>query len=397
MKEKRKSAIPLVSVLLCMAMTLSCLGAFGSAPQAAAVSQWEIDQLKTKRSGIAEEKNTLKAQIEALEAEQASVRERKAALDEQNELTRQDIELINEQLALYEKLIAELEIELRDALEAEEKQIAAFRRHVRAMEENGVISYLEILFQARSFADLLSRLDDISDIMSADRRLENECIAARERVQALKADYEASLSEYESTKTELLARKAQLEADIEAACALIAELEADLDAHREEYEAMESEMADMDAQITEMIQKLKAQSIVGTGSYIWPLPGYSAGTRTFGNQFHPIDKVWKSHSGQDIAAPSGTTIIAADGGVVSVAATGYNGGYGNYVLIDHGNGRSTLYAHMSSIAVKAGSSIRQGDTVGYVGTTGKSTGPHLHFEVRVNGVAVDPMQYFSGD
>ena len=369
----------------CLLLTLSILLPVGTllmdASRANAVSQWEIDQLKEQQAEIGAQQDELSDQIAELEAQQATVMERKAALDEQNELTRQEIELISEQIEVYEKLIQAKEVELEEAIEAEQAQMEAYRTHLRAMEENGVISLVEILFKARSFADLLSRIDDITDIMTADKRLEDECIAARENVQTIKAEYEETQAEYEATKVELVDKKAQLEADIEN--------------RQDEYDAMEAEMAEMDAQIQEMLQAMQSQNVVGTGSYIWPLPGYSAGTRTFGNQFHPIDLVWKYHSGQDIGAPLGTTIIAADSGTVSVAANGWNGGYGNYVIIDHGGGRATLYAHMSSIAVTAGSSISQGDIVGYVGSTGKSTGPHLHFEVRENGVAVDPMQYFS--
>ncbi len=394
MTQAKKHIVRALCLLAALAMLLSAFDLIGLSVQAEAVTQAEIDALKTKRSELAAEKNAKSVEIKLLQDEQAGVTAQKAALDEQNELTRQEIELINEQIALYEQLIAEKEIELDEAAAVEAAQLQAYRKHLRAMEESGAISYLEILFQARSFADLLSRLGDISDIMSADKRLEDECIAARERVQRVKADYEAAQTEFQAAKVELLEKKAQLETDIEAACRLIADLEADIEAHMEEYEAMEAEMADMDAKITEMIQAFELQKTVGTGYYIWPLPGYSAGSRTFGRQFHPIDHVWKTHSGQDIGAPAGTRIIAADGGTVSTASYGWNGGYGNYVIINHGNGRATLYAHMSSIAVTAGSSIRQGDTVGYVGSTGKSTGPHLHFEVRENGVAVDPMQYF---
>lgn len=395
MTRPRQREKSIFCLLLAALLFVSSFGMSDSVHTAGAVSQWEIDQLKAKQDKIADQKSALGDEIDALEAEQASVMRRKAALDEQNELTRQEIELINEQIDLYEKLIEVKARELEQAIETEREQIAAYRRHMRAMEESGTIQFIEILFQARSFSDLLSRINDIHDIMTADKRLENACIAARENVQQVKAAYEAIQAEYEAKKVELLARKAQLEQDIEAASKLIAELMADIESRREEYEAMEAEMAEMDAKITEMIQALKAQSIVGTGSYIWPLPGYSAGTRTFGTQFHPIDKVWKTHSGQDIGAPMNTTIIAADSGTVSIAANGWNGGYGNYVIINHGNGRATLYAHMNSIAVTAGSKITQGDVVGYVGTTGKSTGPHLHFEVRVNGACVDPMQYFA--
>lgn len=395
MTKARKRKKTIFSFLLALSLILSAFAILSCSNSASAVTQWEIDQLKEKQEEIADQKSELGAEIDALEAEHASVMKRKAALDEQNELTRQEIELINEQIDLYEKLIEAKELELEQAIEAEREQIAAYRRHMRAMEEQGSIRFIEVLFQARSFSDLLSRMSDIHDIMTADKRLEAECIAARENVQLVKAEYEAAKAEYEAKKVELLERKAQLEKDIEAAYRLIAELMADIDSRREEYEELEAEMKEMDAKIAEMIQALKAQSIVGTGYYTWPLPGYSAGSRTFGTQFHPIDKVWKTHSGQDIGAPMNTPIVAADSGSVGIAANGWNGGYGNYVVINHGNGRATLYAHMNSIAVKAGSAVKKGDVIGYVGSTGKSTGPHLHFEVRVNGACVDPMQYFS--
>ena len=394
MTQTKQRSVRALCLLAALALLIGAFALLGPAVRAEAVTQAEIDALKAKRQTLADEKNAKSVEIKLLQDEQASVTAQKAALDEQNELTRQEIELINEQIALYSRLIEEKEIELQGAIAEEQSQILAYKKHLRAMEERGPITYLEILFQAKSFADLLSRLGDITDIMSADKRLEEECVAAREHVQFVKADYEAAQAGFEAAKVELLEKKAQLESDIEAACQLIAALEAEMESRLEEYEAMEAEMAEMDAEITKLIQAFEAQKTVGTGYYIWPLPGYSAGSRTFGRQFHPIDHVWKTHSGQDIGAPSGTRIIAADGGTVSVASYGWNGGYGNYVIINHGNGRATLYAHMSSIAVTAGSSIKQGETVGYVGTTGKSTGPHLHFEVRENGVAVDPMQYF---
>ena len=129
-----------------------------------------------------------------------------------------------------------------------------------------------------------------------------------------------------------------------------------------------------------------------TGTYIWPLPGYTPGTRTYGYRMHPILGYMRFHSGQDIGAPSGTSIIAADSGTVSVAT--YDSSYGNYVTVYHSNGTYTLYAHMSSLAVSAGQTVSQGQVIGYVGTTGSSTGNHLHFEVRVNGNRVDPVNYF---
>lgn len=401
-KSTRRAALPLLSVFIAAAVMLVSLCQF----PANAVTQSQIDKLKDERQKIQEERDAVKKEMESLESEQMSVMERKAALDEQNELTRQEIEIIDEQIDLYEKMVTAKKADADEAAAREQEQMVQYRRHMRAVEERGAIGYLDILFQARSFSELLSRIDDIRDIINADKRVEAQYTAAREEAAEAKAAYETAADEAEIARAEQLEKRKQLEADIEDACKLIAEIENDIEAHREEYEEMQNAFKEVDSEITKMLKELQRQEeerkkvtgssgIVSTGSYIWPLPGYSAGSRTFGTQFHPILKVWKTHSGQDIGAPSGATIVAADSGTVSVASYGYNGGYGNYVMINHGGGRATLYAHMSSIAVTAGSKINQGDTVGYVGTTGMSTGPHLHFEVRVNGSAVDPMQYFS--
>jgi murein DD-endopeptidase MepM/ murein hydrolase activator NlpD len=278
---------------------------------------------------------------------------------------------------------------------------------MRAMEEEGTVSYLSIIFGATSFSDLLSRIDFVREIMEYDNNLEAEYIAAREHVAEVKAEYEATQAEQEETRAELEDKKAELEANIAAACQVISDLESDITAYEAYYAEKEAAEAELDEEITEMLQELEKQEeeakaagqtvVVGTGAYTWPLPGYSAGSRTFGYQLHPILNVMKYHSGQDIGAPLGTPIYAADSGTVALANTtnSWGGGYGYYVTIDHGEGRATLYAHMSSVAVSTGDVVSQGQLIGYVGSTGMSTGPHLHFETRVNGTAVDPMQYFS--
>ena len=146
--------------------------------------------------------------------------------------------------------------------------------------------------------------------------------------------------------------------------------------------------------IAELERQEAANNITSTGTYAWPLPGYVPGTRTYGMHMHPIWHEMRFHAGQDVGAPSGVSILAADSGVATVIPD-RSDGYGNYIIINHGGGRSTLYAHMSAFAISNGQSVSQGQVIGYVGSTGVSSGPHLHFETRVNGAAVDPMQYFS--
>ena len=177
---------------------------------------------------------------------------------------------------------------------------------------------------------------------------------------------------------------------------MIAQLEEEINSNYDLYlevlaqeEALESDIQSM---IAEMERQEAANSITSTGTYIWPLPGYSPGS-AYGWRMHPIYHEMRFHAGEDIGAPSGTPILAADSGTVAVAT--YSSSYGNYVTIYHSNGDYTLYAHMSSLAVSAGQSVTQGDVIGYVGSTGWANGPHLHFEIRVNGSTVDPLSYFS--
>lgn len=390
--KAKKRLFPALSLLLVIILTLSAV----NVPAMAYVTQAQIDALKTKQSAIADSKKELEGQIAGLGTEMTSLMERKAALDQQNELTQQEIELINEQIALYDQLIEQKARELEEAKKAEQDQKQALRVRMRAMEESGNLSYISILLNASNFTDLLSRLDCISSIMERDSELADEYVAAREHVAEVKADYEATQESQKATRTELEAKKAELEADIDEATALITQLEADIAAYKTEYEQSEAEAAAIAKQIDDLVAALEEQNkvIVGTGRLIWPLPGYSYGDADYGPRLHPILGYWRPHNGEDIAAPTGTPILAADGGTVLISS--YNaGGYGNYVSISHGNGYVTLYGHMNSRAVAAGDTVTQGQIIGYVGSTGLSSGAHLHFEVRVNGSYTDPKSYFS--
>ena len=287
--------------------------------------------------------------------------------------------------------------ELEEATAAEEEQLATYKQHVRAMEENGKYTYLSIIFGSRSLSELMSNLDMIGEIMEADKRIYDQYTAAREKAEEIKAEYEVTLEQLSEKQDEYEAEKVELEAKIAEASAMIEQLEAEISTNYDLYlevlaqeEALES---DIQNKIAELERQEAASSITSTGSYIWPLPGYSPGS-AYGWRMHPIFNEMRFHAGEDIGAPSGTPILAADSGVASVYPDNGNG-YGNYIMINHGGGRVTLYAHMSAFAISGGATVTQGQVIGYVGSTGNSTGPHLHFEVRVNGATTDPKQYFN--
>ena len=395
MKKTRKLRI--VCAALAVFVTVAALLPGISGTDALAVSQSQIDALEEQRDALRAEREEMQAGIDELESQQADVLQQKAALDAQNEVYRQEIELIEEQVSLYTQLVEQKRQEVELATQAESEQLATYRRHVRAMEENGRYTYLSILFGSRSLGELMSNLDMIGEIMEADQRSYEQYTAAREQSEQIQAEYETMLTELDSRQSELETEKAALEVQIDEATQMIVDLEAQLETDRAAYEEQLAKEAALEADIQEMIAELERQeaanSIVSTGPYIWPLPGYSPGS-AYGWRIHPIWGDRRFHAGEDIGAPSGTPILAADSGLVTVIPDNGNG-YGNYIMINHGGGRVTLYAHMSGFAVSNGATVTQGQTIGYVGSTGNSTGPHLHFEVRVNGATTDPKSYFS--
>ena len=394
---KKHGKLRVASAALAVTLTAAALLPGLSGTDVFAVTQSQIDALEQQQEELQAKREEMEAGLAQLEGEHATLLEQKTALDEQNEVYRQEIELIQEQVDLYTSLVEQKAQEVELATQAESDQLATYRRHVRAMEENGSYTYLSLLFGSQSLGELLSNLDMIGEIMEADQRSYDEYVAARENSERIQAEYESMLTDLDAKQAELEDEQAALEEQITHAQQLIVELEAQIETDREAYEAELAREAELESQIQDMIAELERQeaanSITSTGTYIWPLPGYSPGS-AYGWRIHPIWGDMRFHAGEDIGAPSGTPILAADSGVATVIPNNGNG-YGNYIMINHGGGRVTLYAHMSAFAVSNGATVTQGQVIGYVGSTGNSTGPHLHFEVRVNGATTDPKQYFN--
>ncbi|MGN0981691.1 MAG: murein hydrolase activator EnvC family protein [Candidatus Limivicinus sp.] len=393
-----------LALCLCLLMMGSVVAETVPVP-AYAVTQSQIDELKEQRNAIRAQRQEKQAIVEALEAEKADVVAQKQAMDERNMYTLQQIQLNNQEIELYDEMIAEKAAELEDAQRLENEQLERYRARVRAMEENGGYNILAIISKSDSFSDMLTAMDDVGEIMESDRQLEEAYIAARENTEAVKADYEATRSELEELKAQLKAEQEELEKDIEEAIQIILDLENDLENRQAEYDAIMAAEDAANATIDKLVAELEAEraaaagggsggSANASGSFLWPVASYVYVSSRFGLRVHPITGVKKNHTGIDIASNQGTAVYASDGGTVTLA--GWNGGYGNCIMIDHGNGYVTLYGHLSSISVSVGQSVTQGATIGAVGSTGNSTGPHLHFEVLKNGSRIDPEQFFSG-
>lgn len=402
------------AVALCLSVLLMGTAVSEAFPVPAyAVTQSQIDELKAQLNVIRAQRQEKQAIVEALEAEKADVVAQKQAMDERNMYTLQQIQLNNQEIELYDEMIAEKAAELEEAQRLENEQLERYRTRVRAMEENGGYNILAIISKSDSFSDMLTAMDDVGEIMESDRQLEDAYIAARENTESVKADYEGTRSELEELKAQLKAEQEELEKDIEEAIQIILNLENDLENRQAEYDAIMAAEDAANATIDKLVAELEAQraaeaaaaaaaaggsggggSANASGSFMWPVASYVYVSSRFGLRVHPITGQKKSHTGIDIASNQGTAVYASDGGSVTLA--GWNGGYGNCIMIDHGNGYVTLYGHLSSISVSVGQTVSQGTTIGAVGSTGNSTGPHLHFEVLKNGTRIDPEQFFSG-
>lgn len=402
---KHKVARSVLCIILVLILVLSLVSVV-IPMSAGAVSQSEIDALEAKRDQLQAQQKTQQQNINDLKSKQASIVDQKAALDQENELARQEIQVVEEQITAYNGLIDEKAEELEQAKAVEEEQAIRFRSRVRELEENGKISYIAILLESRSLSDLLARMDMIGEIIAYDKKVEDELIAAREKVEDAKQELEDARTEQEEKRTELESEKAKLEEKIASAAAMIADLQSDIDAAKKAEDEFDAAMKSVQAQIDQQVAALRQQeqqqqqqnpsynpgeAAGATGSMMWPCPSCHYITSPFGWRYHPIYHENRYHSGVDIGASYGATIVAADGGTVITA--GSVSGYGNCVVINHGNGLTTLYGHMSSIAVSVGQRVSKGQTIGYVGSTGNSTGPHLHWEVTVNGQRVNPLNY----
>ena len=419
MKNLKKTLRSVVCALLAAVVFAASLPAY-------AVSQSEIDELQKKLDALEQQAQEQQDVINDLTNQKARFITRKLALDGKIEINRQMIELIGEQIKIYDEIIAEKQAELDKALEKETEQTELLRSRIRAMEENSSYSYASFIFDSSSVTELLSRIGDVNDIMHYDKALEEEYMAAREDVESIKKSYEEVRHEQELLQKELDTKQAELDAQVEAAYTMIADIETLSDDAQAEYDAIAEEEAKAEETLQEAIRKRAAEEAAknaannansggnsggsggnsggggssGGGSATslsnlqWPVPSCTLITSRFGYRVAPTTGASTYHGGLDIGAGMGASIVAAGAG--DVIYSGANGGYGNCVMIDHGNGVVTVYAHMSSIGVSYGQYVTAGQYVGAVGSTGVSTGPHCHFEIRINGAQTDPAAYFSG-
>jgi len=366
------------------------------APPVKAVTQAEIDALKGDANSIAAEKKDLQAKINAIKSDKANAIRKKNLLDQESDLIRDEIKNVSEQIAAYEALIAQTKAELLDAEKREEAQHDLFCRCLREMEEGGTVSYWSVLFNAASFEDLLSRLDAASEVLDYRHGVIENLRKLQQETAAKKVELETQLSEQEATKTALESKKLELDAQVKSAASMIAEIQEDQVAAEELLDEVLAEGNRIQKEIKRLEEELAASLGPATaGGYIWPVKTSKRITSPFGNRWHPVYHKWKFHNGVDIGGVGyNSSVYATKAGVVIISQK--SSSYGNYVVISHGTGNTTLYAHMSSRSVSVGDKVSQGQVIGITGSTGVSTGPHLHYEITEGGSRVDPLKYLPG-
>lgn len=291
---------------------------------------------------------------------------------------------VNLQIKQLQEEIQKAEVQLR-------ARQAILNKRVRVIYMHGQLSYIEVILGANSFSDFANRLELLKRIIRSDFNLIQEIQQRKAAIEAKKVEIEKEKARLDELA--LQAQKVQDEVKVKKAeqQRVLAHARTQQDAAKQ----MEADLIARSNEIRQMIQSRMQQNsgsdqiVHGSGTFIWPCNGPI--TSPFGYRTHPIFGTTIYHSGIDIGVDYNTPIHAADGGTVILA--GWCGGYGNAVIIDHGNGLQTLYGHNTSVAVSEGQTVSQGQVIAYSGSTGYSTGPHCHFEVRRNGEAVDPMGY----
>ena len=440
-----------VSILAGLMVAVMLLGLIvGILPSNAGA--YSSNELKDQLEDLQSQKDAITSQIKELEKQQNANREsmedimqQKAVLEQQVALLQDEITNVNTQIASYSLLIADKQDELEEAQLRLEDLTNQHRKRLRAMEEQGQLSYWAVIFKANSFSDLLDRVTMVKEIAAADRYRLTQMNEAAQQVVETQKELEQEKLELENTRAELEASQKTLDEKNAEADALLSELAdvcEDMNALHSQFEAEEdsfleqiaikdkeyndklaeereiSRQASIQASIQESIQEsiqISVQESIeasiqaakpskpttstsgGSGggnssSKKWLKPtAYSYVSSPFGYRVHPVTGKWTMHKGVDLVASKGTPIYASRSGYVTIAT--YHSTAGNYVTLNHQDGYTSVYMHMTHDVVSVGEYVKAGELIGYVGSTGRSTGPHLHFGITYNGTYVNPMNY----
>ena len=412
--KKQTMGKSLLAGLLAAVMVFSMFPVYAQAASSGEIRE-QIKDMKAENKELEEKLKELRGQFRENENEMINMVEQKNLIDQEISILNEQIRNINNQIASYSILIADKQDELDEAQTDLAELSQKHRERIQAMEEEGSLSYWEVLFKANSFADLLDRLNMIQEIAAADKRRMEELSAAAEKVEDVKqslsdekAGLEVTRQELDDAQLLLAEKRAEADALLLQLIAKGEEFQALIDESEDLQDELMKEIAQAEKDLKEAEYKewlatyvppttrpgndtTPSPEVPSSSGWICPVPYYTL-TSPFGMRVHPISGQWKMHNGVDMACAQGTPIYAAKSGKVTTASY-QAGGAGYYVSINHGDGFSSVYMHMTHFIVAPGQYVNAGQVIGYVGSTGGSTGPHLHFGISYNGTYVNPMNY----
>ena len=351
-----------------------------------------VSNLRDQRANLQSQMEASNAQIEIIQSDVSKIVAEIAALNDEITSQQMEVELLRSQRDNLLETIEVTEIDLKQATEEYEKQKKQLEARLVASYKAGETSYLDMLLQSSSLSEFISNYYLISRIVTYDQEMLSKVEKQKKELELAKIELKKQKKQLIETTEESENKAVSLENMIVIKNSYISQLSEEEKEYTDNIVKMQTEIKKVEAEILQAATLNIGYDYVG-GEMAWPVPGHTIITSKYGMRTHPITGVYKLHTGVDISASIGDMFIAANDGVVAKAE--YNTAYGNMVLINHGGGVSTLYAHGSEIMVEVGQEVKRGDEVLKVGSTGYSTGPHAHFEVRINGQYVDPMPYIT--
>lgn len=370
----------------------------------------QVEKEKERTSVMEEEKAKVEAALDKLEGQKADTESYVRQLDAEMSSISSQLEELSGQISDKEAEIAVTQEALDQAKAVEEEQYQSMKLRIKYMYEKGDTSFIDLILESKSIAQMLNRAEYIAQISSYDRQMLDEYAATKENIAANEAKLETEHDELLTLQASTEAKQASVEellaakqAELSSYETQIASAQNQINAYEQDIAAQESKIQQMEAEIRRQEEEAKKKAeasgksytvkSLGNTSFIWPCPSSSRITSNFGGRESPTEGASSNHQGIDIGASTGSNILAAASGVVTIAT--YSSSAGNYVMISHGGGVSTVYMHCSSLLVSEGEQVSQGQVIAKVGSTGYSTGPHLHFGIRSGGSYVNPLNYVS--
>lgn len=347
--------------------------------------------VQEKINAATKQKQEALDKIKKSKADKGEALAQKEKIDLEMDIISDELDQIDSIIAEADRKIAEKETEIADYEVKIEENDNAFRARLRAMDEQNTTTYIDMLINSKSIGDFLANLETVKEVSEHDQAIINKMIELKTAVQNSKSEIESSRKEQEEARNIAADKQNELSNKKNEENALIIKIESDIKEAEKMYNAATAQEESLKASLRASLSSSSGGKTYSGGVFAWPAPSSSYISSQYGNRNHPVFGYVKFHSGLDMAAPGGSNIVAAADGVVKSAC--YNGGYGNCVVIDHGGGVATLYGHACKLLVSSGQSVKRGQVIALVGSTGTSTGNHLHFEVLKNGATTDPMPY----